>query len=311
MRIAYLILCHTDPHHIARLTQKITKGTDNVAFVHVDGKSDISPFMTLLNPQKQVEVLQNRTNVFWGGYGAIEATIGLMKAALSYGPFDRFVLLQGLEYPIRANREIVEFFENHPTTEFIKAQNISTAKDYKSVHKYRLYHYLDRLNRLPYKLLEYGNSILVRSHVVPYFKRNYVRDFQGNKMEIYQGCAQFGLTYKAVQYIVDFHDKNPKFNRYFESVYAADEAYFHTILYNSPFVKCTIDGNAVSRQRLEDFENLTYFEYPVYVTLFKEKKDWEKLKRSGFLFFRKASSESKELLDFIDEEHGREMKLSV
>lgn len=22
MRIAYLILCHTDPHHIARLTQK-------------------------------------------------------------------------------------------------------------------------------------------------------------------------------------------------------------------------------------------------------------------------------------------------
>ena len=62
---------------------------------------------------------------------------------------------------------------------------------------------------------------------------------------------------------------------------------------------------------MEDFENLTYFEYPVYVTLFKEKKDWEKLKRSGFLFFRKASSESKELLDFIDEEHGREMKLSV
>ena len=311
MRIAYLILCHTDPQHIVRLTRKITGGTSNVAFVHVDGKSDISPFLALLTPQKQVEVLQNRTNVFWGGYSAIEATIGLMKAALSYGPFDRFVLLQGLEYPIKSNREIEEFFESHSTTEFIKAQNISTAKDYKSVHKYRLYYYLDRLNRLPYKLLEYGNRILVRSHVIPYFKRNYVRDCQGNKMEIYQGCAQFGLTDKAVRYIVDFHDRNPKFNRYFESVYAADEAYFHTIIYNSPFVKYTVDGKAVSRQRLEDFENLTYFEYPVYVTLFKEKKDWEKLKESGFLYFRKASSESKELLDFIDEEHGKEMELFV
>lgn len=38
---------------------------------------------------------------------------------------------------------------------------------------------------------------------------------------------------------------------------------------------------------------------------------WEKLKESGFLFFRKASSESKELLDFIDEEHGKEMELFV
>ena len=39
------------------------------------------------------------------------------------------------------------------------------------------------------------------------------------------------------------------------------------------------------------------------VTLFKEKKDWPKLRDSGFLFFRKASSESKELLDYIDEQH--------
>lgn len=67
MRIAYLILCHTDPQHIARLTRKITGGTSNVAFVHVDGKSDISPFLALLTPQEQVEILQNRTNVFWGG----------------------------------------------------------------------------------------------------------------------------------------------------------------------------------------------------------------------------------------------------
>lgn len=36
---------------------------------------------------------------------------------------------------------------------------------------------------------------------------------------------------------------------------------------------------------------------------FKEKKDWPKLRDSGFLFFRKASSESKELLDYIDEQH--------
>lgn len=44
MKIAYLILCHTDPKHIKRLLDKITKNTDDVAFVHVDGKCDIEPF---------------------------------------------------------------------------------------------------------------------------------------------------------------------------------------------------------------------------------------------------------------------------
>ena len=59
---------------------------------------------------------------------------------------------------------------------------------------------------------------------------------------------------------------------------------------------------------MTDFENLTYFEYPADVTLFTEKKDWPKLRDSGFLFFRKASSQSKELLDFIDEQHRTQEK---
>ena len=52
-----------------------------------------------------------------------------------------------------------------------------------------------------------------------------------------------------------------------------------------------------------NFENLTYFEYPKTVTFFTSKNEWPKLRDSGFLFFRKASSESVELLDFIDLQH--------
>jgi len=49
--------------------------------------------------------------------------------------------------------------------------------------------------------------------------------------------------------------------------------------------------------------NVTYFEYPVYVVLFKDKSDFDKLYSTNYLFFRKASSESKELLDYIDSYH--------
>ncbi|MFR5854598.1 MAG: hypothetical protein ACLUE8_09850 [Lachnospiraceae bacterium] len=53
MRIAYIILCHTDPEHIRRLTKKITGGTDDEAFIHVDGKCDAAPFEQTLKDVPQ------------------------------------------------------------------------------------------------------------------------------------------------------------------------------------------------------------------------------------------------------------------
>lgn len=47
MTIAYLVLCHVDPEHIKRLTDKITKETKDVAFMHVNRKCDIKPFQRI------------------------------------------------------------------------------------------------------------------------------------------------------------------------------------------------------------------------------------------------------------------------
>lgn len=307
MRIAYLILCHTDPKHIGRLAEKLTKGTNNEVFAHVDKKSDILPFKQELKRLGQVaHVLEKRTSVFWGGNSAIEATVSLMREAVRVGDFDRFVLLQGLEYPIKSNKEIDEFFEHNKKTEFILAQNISDSTNPKEVHKYSLYWFLDSQNLLARILHVMNSRLFLKYNWIPRFKKNYVKDKFGHHMKIYQGCAQFGLTADMVRYIVQFHDENPKFNKYFKSMYAVDESYFHTIVYNSHFVKNTPDGKAVTRPHLTDFENLTYFEYPVTVTLFTKIEDWPRLRDSGFLYFRKASSESKELLDYIDEIHNKQ-----
>lgn len=83
MTIAYLILCHTDPQHIKRLAKKITENTNDVAFVHVDGKSNFAPFQKELGNLPRVKLLENRVPVHWGGYSSVEATIRLFKSALS------------------------------------------------------------------------------------------------------------------------------------------------------------------------------------------------------------------------------------
>lgn len=308
MKIAYLILCHTDPNHIKRLTNKITKDSGNEAFVHVDGKSDIAPFEHALKDNAHVHMIKQRFNVYWGGYASIEATIALFREALSTGSFDRFVIIQGLEYPIKTNQEIHAFFEANADKEFILAQNISDCRNPKETHKYSLYWPLDNVHRslIGKTICTLNYRLFLKSGIIPHFKKNYARSATGKEMAIHQGCAQFSVTRQLAEYIVNFHDENADFNRYFKTMYAPDEAYFHTIVYNSPFIAQTPDGKAVTRSHLTDFENLTYFEYPVYVTLFTKKSDWPKLRDSGFLFFRKASSESKELLDYIDEQHQKE-----
>lgn len=53
MKIAYLILCHTDPKHIRRLINKLTYKTDNRCFVHIDKKSNLVNFKKELNDLPQ------------------------------------------------------------------------------------------------------------------------------------------------------------------------------------------------------------------------------------------------------------------
>lgn len=67
MKIAYLILCHVDPKHIARLVRKITDKTENMAFIHVDKKTDISAFEKEMNNIKNAYVLKERISINWGG----------------------------------------------------------------------------------------------------------------------------------------------------------------------------------------------------------------------------------------------------
>ncbi len=305
MKIAYLILCHTDPKHIRRLVSKLTYKTDNECFVHVDKKSNLVDFKEELNNIPRTIILKNRTDISWGSYSAIEATINLMRETVGKG-YDRIIILQGLEYPIKSNIEIDNFFVNN-RTEYMLAQNISNSTDFKEIHKYRLYWYLGKRN-IFIKLLHMMNCLCLKFGKIPKLKKNYAIDKSGNHMQIYQGCAQFGITSELVEYILKFHDNNPKFNHYFKSMYAPDEAYFHTIVHNSDYAKNVKKKDIPLNPHLTDLENLTYFEYPDEVVLFTKKEDYIKLKESGFLYFRKASSASNELLDYIDRIHEKEQE---
>ncbi|MGJ7461894.1 beta-1,6-N-acetylglucosaminyltransferase [Halomonas sp. MA07-2] len=304
MKIAYIVLAHTDPEHIARLAKKLVKGTQHAVFLHLDQKSAIEPFRALLKDEARVHFVEPRIKAYWGGYSLVEATINAFRQARQHGGFDRFVVLQGLEYPIRSNREIEGFFNEHPDTEFMRARNETLTRDTNDLKKYRLRWSMDRDKR-SWRLVNAGNILISKLGRLIRFKKPTVK--VGNaRLTIYRGWGHFALTGRAIDYILDFHDSYLEFNRFFMHVYAPDESYFHTILYNSPFINQTPDKGPTDDISLDALLNLTYCEYPDQVTIFTQKADYPTLEQSGCLFFRKATSESRELLDHIDSVHHRE-----
>ena len=66
LKIAYLILCHTDEKHICRLVNKLTEADNTYVYLHIDKKSPINEFKKLLDNNKQVKFIKNRVNIFWG-----------------------------------------------------------------------------------------------------------------------------------------------------------------------------------------------------------------------------------------------------
>ena len=147
------------------------------------------------------------------------------------------------------------------------------------------------------KCIEMVNRIGIK------YRKGYYTD--GNcKMDIYWGWAHFSVTRECAEYLIDFYDNNPKFNRYFKTVFPPDETYFHTIIFNSDFKSSTsMKGEMDEPDEFvgEPFCNITYFEYlPGRVKIVTDIQEYHSIKDKGFLFFRKVDDSSKKLLDYID-----------
>lgn len=295
MKIAYLILCHTDPTHIGRLSNKLTHDNDADVYIHVDIDANIEDFKMKVGKNNNVKFLETRIKPYWGGFSAVEATLLLIKEA-SKNKYDRYILLQGLDYPIVSNRKIREFFARNKEIEFIRGCNTTISNEKKLYSKSKMYWFFDKKNFWK-KILNKLNSIIGLKTRPGYI---YI---DGKRHDIYWGAAQWALTHECIEYILEFYDRNTEFNQYFKYVFPADETYFHSIIFNSEFLnKTTYKGAEKDIVELCDIRNLHYFEYPDLIKIF-DISDYDLIKNQECLFIRKTTTKkSTELLDLIDKE---------
>jgi Core-2/I-Branching enzyme len=231
MNIAYLILAHNQPGQLVRLLERLN-GNNVHFFIHVDKKSpDIETIKKATDGFPNAKVVSNH-KVYWMGFNMVLATIDLLELAYRSGiDFKYFVLLSGLDYPIKSNEYIHRFFEEHHC-DFIDYHDIPDMAP-RFLRKVQQYHYydIDIINprspkRNPRAIwLYFGlHKKLISKWPVRRFFKNYVPCF---------GSQWFALTGDSVAYILDFVKNNKRYMHQMRYSEGPDELFFQTILYNS------------------------------------------------------------------------------
>lgn len=249
MEINYLILVHNHPTQLARLVKRLS--TSDVRFyIHVDLKSEIGHFISVLPASSQVVYINHRINCIWGDISMVNATINGLQQIVSDNRRGYTILMSGQDYPLKSNQIIQDFFSQNYGVNFISmfslpTKNWADERDGLNRVEYYKLNISDRradIRILPplldsrlAKLYFASQSENILSVLDKYLEMlmhprptlNYITQFYG-------GSQWWAFPIETIWFILEFIDKHPDYTDFFRFSFVPDELFFHTIIGNLP-----------------------------------------------------------------------------
>jgi hypothetical protein len=296
LRIAYLVLAHSDPLQLRRLIKSLSSESAHF-YVHIDKKANLNFFTSILG-QSQTTFCRDRRDCVWGDISLVDATLDLIKLALEDKvEYDYFVLLSGACSPLRSVDYIENFFNDRHGSEFIEIfpfPNVEYGK------------YIDRLTKFWIKKDKPLISIKWRiQHLIN--RMTVDRDYKGllGDLQPMVGSQWWALSHHAVIYIIDFVEKKYDFYKFCKNIDCPDEFFFQTILGNSPFREKISHSLTFTHwlpgkrsPEIIDASYLPVFRQPV---IYDSPHNNCPNEKKEVLFARKFSSSDDEIMNALDE----------
>lgn len=216
-RIAYCIECHKYTPVLQELC-RLLQHPDHTIFIHVDRKSRLRDFAPL---KGMARLLTKRTNVYWGRFGQIEATLKLFDATRR-GDFRYIVLLSGDTLPLRTCAELRGYLLRSYPMQFADMQKAHNIEEI--LTKMRLMYYYDK-------------TTLARR-----IARKYCKWFRPQSNPLFaqlppleKGSNWIVITDRFRDFIFDYIRAHPDYLRAFKYSNCGDEIFFQTLLGISEF----------------------------------------------------------------------------
>jgi len=282
MKICYLILAHNNFKHLDRLINALND-PDSRFYIHIDKKADRQYTPTSEN----VEIIPQCIDINWGGFSMVEATLALMEYAVYNNlEADYYILISGVDYPVRSKEFLYNLLKEGK--EYIDIAPVPVP--YKPAERYL--HYYFNFKRRNAKLY---HPLILTEILLKKMKVNRKAPFK-----VYAGTQWFALTQNCVNYIIKTAQGDKRYINFFKHTLVPDEAFFQTIIGNSPF----LDNTAAS---------LTYTDWEVpappaiiedkHIGFLKTHIEFNDEYGKRFPYFaRKFDDGSKEILEKIRKE---------
>lgn len=303
MNIVYLILAHNNPQLLYGLVKKLND-KDVDFYIHIDKKSTDN--FDKLKDFSNVHLVENRMDVRWGDISMIETLLMCCKKIISEsGENTYIVLLSGLDYPVKGNKYIKNYFENNRYN-FINGVKIPSEECcWQENGRRRLACYSLRLKarkmasiepqvfnvsniKQLFKVILYNPSKIFKALeiIFSYPKRKHPDYFIP-----YGGEFWWILPIETIKNVIGFVDKHPDFLLYHKGTNNPDEIFINTIVYN------IVDNNKIKNDCLR-FIKWVDSPSPQDITI----NDMELIRRccqdKDILFIRKAiSGDVRKLID--------------
>jgi mannosyltransferase OCH1-like enzyme len=234
--------------------------------IHIDKKVNPDEFVNAL-PVSDNIIFSSRVKVSWGGFGMIEATLEMIRTMYEHNIQPDYVhLISGQDFPLKSNREIMNFFYENCGKNFLEAHTIPSPRLSES-----------GLNRIQYKWFIEDEGYQKASQLVEIQRqRKMIRPFFDG-VQPYNGSQWWSLTGDCVRWLYENCSPGNRLYDFYKYTFCSDEMLFHSMLFNSKW-KGSITNN-----------NLRYIDWgtgPEYPKIWRN-EDFERLVTSDKLFARK------------------------
>jgi hypothetical protein len=288
MEKAYIILAHKNLDQLIRLIGVLDDGRSTF-FLHIDLKTQVESYHESLLTKNNIIHIK-RISTKWGGFSLAEATLTAMHAVQESGiSFNAISLLSGQDYPVKSNAEIDHFLANSKYSIFLDYFPLPDYRRWNTGGTYRYEKYFFGTATIP---IFFSKSLNLLSMLIPPFARK-----MPDHLRPYCGSQWWTMDMYALQYILRYVEKNPRYYNFHKFTFAPDELFFHTILLNAKDerIRKTITNNNLRFMKWITVEN----PHPEILT----KEDFPQLKATDALFARKFDpAENSEILSLIDDQ---------
>lgn len=275
MKFAYLIMAH-HRFDVLKMLLSDLDHQDNDVFLHIDKKSKNPPVEELKKcVQKSRLIIIPSIPVYWGHSSQTQCVLNLLEKAANYDTYDYYHLLVGVEFPLKTQDKIHQFFAENRGKEFI---GFDHRQGFENRIKY--YYFWKKYSRdcdtlWKKMLLHTGRALVKLQKIIGVNRLKHVPEYY------HKGYANWSITDGLARLFLEHSREIMKACRW---SYCADEVCFHTILYHSVFFNNVYDpvDEYHSVMRITTWQDAKNQFHP---------EDIPMLLKSGRLFARKFDDE--------------------